>query len=157
MKDIILRIPFANPKEAIIEQYKGDVDDFALQWEYNGYLFTIKRGGDTDGGSIPNILAPIFDPILDEMLFGYIPHDEVWRHRYLFKDIYKDIGMTFTESNRMMKELGRRAGASWFKRNTTRLGVRWGGWWKWLHPDDEVKAVTWKTRTLFISRLEEKK
>jgi len=53
----------------------------------------------------------------------------------------------------MMRELGKRAGASWLKRNTTRLGVRWGGYYKWLHPDEEVMSVTEETRTLFIEKI----
>jgi hypothetical protein len=150
VKDLVIRKKWGTEGEYIITQDILDVDEFALQY-YDKWLdvtLSILRGGDTDGGSIPNIAKGVFDPLLDKTAHGFIFHDELWRHRVYYKELYKSIGMTFTETNRIMKDIHTAAGCSWAERNLTRLGVRYGGWYKWNNPSERVKSV--KTPTLVI-------
>jgi hypothetical protein len=150
MKDLVIRKKWGTAGEYIITQDILDVDEFALQY-YDKVLdvtLSILRGGDTDGGSIPNIAKGVFDPLLDKTAHGFIFHDELWRHRVHYKELYKSIGMTFTETNRIMKYIHTAAGCSWAERNLTRLAVRYGGWYKWNNPSERVRGV--KTPTLII-------
>jgi len=144
MKDLVIKKKFGTKDEYIITQEKGDTDDYCLEYTDKtlGIKLVILKGGDTDGGSIPNFAKGVFDPLLDKTAHGFIFHDELWRHRVLYKELYKDLGITFTETNRIMKDIHKKANCSWFEQNLTRLGVRWGGWFKWFNPEDKVKEVS---------------
>lgn len=155
-KPLVIKTYLGHKNEYIITQEKGDEDFYALTFTYSRLSkklrFTILKGGDTDGGSIPNFAKGIFDPLLDKTVFGFILHDELWRHRVYYKDLYKDLGITFNETNRIMKALHDKAGCSWFKKNLARLGVRLGGYCKWLRPDQRIKNVN--NPTLLIEVIE---
>ena len=143
MKDLVIRKPFGTEGEYIICQAKDDKDDYALKYvdtKLNIEL-TIYAGGDTDGGSIPNIAKGVFDPLLDKTAHGFINHDELWRHRIYYKDLYKELGITFSETNRIMKDIHKKANCSWFERNLTRTAVQWFGYWKWTHPSDRIVKI----------------
>ena len=154
MKDLVLRKPFGTRDLFFIERAEGDTDEYVLSYidEQLGIKLSIKEGGDTDGGSIPSLLKGAFDPLLDKTAHGFIFHDELWRHRYVYQDLFAAHGITFTQTNRIMKEIHDQAGCGWFARNFTRLGVRYGGYWKWTHPSDAIKEV--ETPTLFIEKVE---
>lgn len=145
LKPLVIKKYISTEDEYIITQEKGDKDNYALSLTYNGLdkpiRLTILKGGDTDGGSIPNIAKGIFDPLLDKTAFGFIFHDELWRHRVYYKDLYKELGITFTETNKIMKEIHKEAKCSWFEQNLTRVAVRYGGWYKWYNPEDRIKEV----------------
>jgi hypothetical protein len=131
MKDLVIRKKWGTAGEYIITQDVLDSDKYALQYYDIGLNVTLSilRGGDTD---------------------GFIFHDELWRHRVYYKDLYEDIGMTFKQTNRIMKDIHTEAGCNWFERNLTRLAVRYGGWYKWHNPSERVMGV--KTPTLIIQR-----
>ena len=153
MKDLVIKKKFGTEGEYIITQDKHDKDDYCLKYidEKLSIELIIIEGGDTDGGSIPNFAKGVFDPLLDKTAHGFIFHDELWRHRVFYKDLYKDLGITFTETNRIMKDIHKKANCSWFEQNLTRLGVRWGGWLKWYNPEDRIKNLT--EPTLIVNKL----
>jgi hypothetical protein len=150
VKDLVIRKKWGTEGEYIITQDVFDADEYALQYYDKGLDVTLSilRGGDTDGGSVPNIAKGVFDPLLDKTAHGFIFHDELWRHRVYYKELYEDIGMTFKQTNRIMKDIHTKAGCSWAERNLTRMAVRYGGWYKWNNPSERVKSV--KTPTLII-------
>ena len=153
MKDLVIKKKFGTEGEYIITQEQGDKDDYCLKYtdETLGIELIILKGGDTDGGSIPNIAKGVFDPLLDKTAHGFIFHDELWRHRVYYKDLYKELNITFTETNRIMKDIHKKATCSWFEQNLTRLGVRIGGYYKWTHPEERVKKVS--KPTLIINKI----
>ena len=153
MKDLVIKKVFGTEGEYIITQEKEDKDNYCLRY-FDKELqikLTILKGGDTDGGSIPNIAKSVFDPLLDKTAHGFIFHDELWRHRVFYKDLYKELGITFTETNRIMKDIHKEANCSWFEQNLTRLGVRWGGYLKWNYPEDKIKQIS--SPTLIIEKV----
>lgn len=153
MKPLVIKKEFGTAGEYIITQEKGDNDEHCLEWydEKLGILLIINMGGDTDGGSIPNFAKGVFDPLLDKTSHGFIFHDEIWRHRVYYKELFKKIGLTFSQSNRIMQDIHRAAKCSWSEIHLTRKSVRWFGWYKWMNPDDRIKAV--KEPTLIIEVL----
>lgn len=144
-KPLVIKKYFGTEGEYVITQEKGDGDNYALSLTYYGLdkpiKLTILKGGDTDGGSIPNVAKGVFDPLLDKTAFGFIFHDELWRHRVFYKELYEELGITFSETNKVMKAIHEEAGCSWFEQNMTRYAVRWFGWYKWLNPEDRIKEV----------------
>lgn len=154
MKPLVIKKEFGTEGEYIITHERGDDDGYCLEW-YDSKLNIILKitdGGDTDGGSIPNIAKGVFDPLLDKTAHGFIFHDELWRHRVYYKELYESIGITFTETNRIMQDIHKAAGCSWFERHLTRKAVRWFGWYKWRNPDNRIKVV--KEPTLIIEEIE---
>lgn len=153
MKPLVIKKEFGTAGEYVITQEKGDDDDFCLQWydKVLGIMITITVGGDTDGGSIPNFAKGVFDPLLHKTAHGFVTHDELWRHRVYYKELYESIGMTFSETNRIMQDIHEAAGCSWMEKHLTRKAVRWFGWYKWRNPDERIKAV--KEPTLIIEVL----
>lgn len=152
MKDIVLRIPFKNNGTAYIEQFKGDNEEFCLK-HYDKKLdltFIIVRGGDTDGGSIPAVAQGAFKPVLANTIHGYITHDELWAHRVLLQEQFKEYGLSFSETNRIMSDIHKKSDVSYLKRKSIYLGVQVGGYIKWSFPSDEIKNKT--KQTLFIER-----
>lgn len=143
MKDLVIKKPFGTKGEYIITQEKDDKDFYALKY-YDPKLditLIIFPGGDTDGGSIPNFAKGVFDPLLDKTAHGFIVHDELWRHRVYYEELYKEHNITFKETNRIMEDVHTIAGCNWFERHLTRFGVKIGGWWKWYHPSDRIKNI----------------
>lgn len=155
MKDLVISKTFGSEGEYIIQQLKNDTDDYALKYidDKLKIEITIFAGGDTDGGSIPNVAKGVFDPLLDRTAHGFIFHDELWRHRVLYKSYYESIGLTFSETNRIMKDIHKQAGCGWVQRHTARLAVQYFGFYKWNNPDDRVKNI--KAPTLNIKRIGE--
>ena len=153
MKDLVIRKPFGTEGLFFIDQGKDDSDAFCLQYidRKLGIKLTIYRGGDTDGGSIPNLAKIAFDPLLDKTAHGFIFHDELWRHRVFHKKLFKELGITFSETNRIMQDIHKQAGCSFFETYLTRLGVRWGGYYKWKNPSEQIKNL--KVSTLSIERI----
>lgn len=156
IKPLVIKREFGTEGEYIITQEKGDNDRFCLSLVYYGLKKPIRlrivSGGDTDGGSIPNFAKGVFDPLLDKTVWGFIFHDEIWRHRVYYKELYKNLGITFTESNKIMKAIHEEMGCSWFEQNLTRYAVRWFGWYKWNNPKLRIMEV--KKPTLIIEELE---
>ena len=144
MKPLVIKKEFGVAGEYIITQEKGDNDDFCLKWydENLNVSLTINIGGDTDGGSVPNIAKGVFDPLLDKTSHGFIFHDELWRHRVYYKELYESLGLTFTETNRIMQDIHKKAGCSWAEIHLTKRAVRWFGWFKWKYPEQRIKDVT---------------
>lgn len=143
MKPLIIKKEFGTAGEYIITQELGDSDDHCLEW-YDEKLkvkLTVVAGGDTDGGSIPNFAKGVFDPLLDKTAHGFIVHDELWRHRVYYKELYESIGMTFSETNRIMQDIHEAAGCSWAEKYLTRKAVRWFGWYKWRNPEERIVQI----------------
>ena len=153
MKPLVIKKEFGTEGEYIITHERGDNDTYCLEWHDTklNAMLKIVGGGNTDGGSIPNIAKGAFDPLLDKTAHGFIFHDELWRHRVYYKELYEKLGMTFTETNRIMQDIHRAAGCSWLEIHLTRKAVRWFGWYKWRNPDARIKAV--KEPTLIIEEL----
>ena len=153
MKPLVIKKEFGTEGEYIIVKEDGDKDNLCLRWfdEKLGIILTINEGGDTDGGSIPNIAKGVFDPLLDKTSHGFVVHDELWRHRVYYEKLYKDLGITFNQTNRIMKDIHKKAGCSWFEQNLTRSAVKLFGWYKWSHPSDRIKKVN--NPTLQIERI----
>jgi hypothetical protein len=153
MKDIVIKKKFGTAGEYIICKEKGDKDKYCLQYtdEKLKIKLSILPGGDTDGGSIPNFAKSVFDPLLDKTAHGFIFHDELWRHRVYYKELYEKYGITFHETNRIMKDIHKKASCSWFEQNLTRIAVRWFGWFKWLRPEERIKKIN--KPTLIIEKV----
>ena len=140
MKNLVISKPFGTAGEYIIQQEKNDKDKYALKYTDKKLKIEliVYPGGDTDGGSVPNFAKGVFDPLLDKTSHGFIFHDELWRHRMYYEKVYKEIGLTFSETNRIMKEIHKKAGCNWAERNLTRTAVQFFGYWKWTHPSDRI-------------------
>lgn len=157
-KPLVIKREFGTSGEYVITQEKDDKDNYALSLVYYGLSKPIRLkilcGGDTDGGSIPNFAKGVFDPLLDKTVWGFIFHDEIWRHRVFHKELYRALGIGFVESNKIMKAIHKEMGCSWFEQNLTRYAVRWFGWYKWNNPELRIMEV--KKPTLIIEILKNK-
>jgi len=155
VKDLVIKKPFGTQGEYIITQDKKDKDDYALKYYDKKLNITllVMSGGDTDGGSIPNFAKGVFDPLLDKTAHGFIIHDELWRHRFFYKNEYEYYKISFKETNRIMQDIHKLAGCSWSEIYLTRTAVKIGGYYKWLNPTDRIKSVNNPTLILVEGKI----
>ena len=156
MKNLVLSKPFGTAKKFYITKEFNDNDKYALQWYDKkldislSILPDIEQKDDIDGGSIPDPVHGILAPLQDKTAHGYGVHDKLWSHRVLLWELFCELGITFTQTNRIMQDIHRAAGCNRFEIWSTRLGVRWFGLLKWWHPNKAVREL--QTQTLIIER-----
>jgi hypothetical protein len=122
------------------------VEPCNLRYENDEVVIEVKGGWNTDGGSIPKIFHSIISPFGGLQLNGFLVHDALWLCR-----VYYNYAYPLEWTNKIMEEIHKDCGVSWWKRKLIRIGVsgliarR-----KWDNPDDEVKYWEKDTVTLTV-------
>lgn len=112
---------------------KGNIitllEDLVICW--NGCVFTIPEGFESDGVSCPRFLWTSVSPAMDpQTLRAGIAHDWIYRTQ--------PKGWTRAESDRMFYDLAREDGLAWIRAEKAYLGLRAFGGKAW---NDNKKAL----------------
>lgn len=111
-------------------------------------VIQLPQGFKFDLASIPQILWVIVPPFSLSILAPLI-------HDYLYnrKGVVLNATYTWTQTDQLFKELMKREGVGWFRRNAAYLAVRAFGWiywwdvWKTIS-SRYVKSISWLTNWL---------
>jgi len=122
------------------------IENSSLTYADEDVMIDVMAGWYTDGGSIPKIFWNIFPPVGSKTFNGFVIHDALWLMREEYKGMY-----TMEETNRIMEQIHKESGVSWWRRKFIQLGVsKWTyfAWKKWNNPSEEV--LNWHKHILTI-------